>query len=353
MPSISKDAAHIAEALSQQAEAVCLHYLSNGHRSGHYWLVGNIQNEKGRSLYVRLNGPLSGPRAAGKWVDAATGEYGDLLDLIRLRGNHEKLSDAIAEASRFLSLPGPRPFDKAPPGNAQRRCDHDTVAAARRLFAAARPITGTLAEAYLANRSIRVPPQSALKFHPNVYFQHHTGQSSGLPALLAAVTDNQGAFKAINRIWIDPLLHRLANIPTPKKARGHLLGNAVRFGKCANILIIGEGVETVLSLKTVRPDIAMAAALSSNHLAAFELPVGLPQLLIARDRDDAGKRAAHSLASQARRNSTRVQVIVPRCKDFNDDLRQYRPTLLRSRLTEILSGLDGTGPIIDTAKESG
>ena len=34
-------------------------------------------------MFVRLNGPASGKGAAGKWTDAATGEHGDLLDVIR------------------------------------------------------------------------------------------------------------------------------------------------------------------------------------------------------------------------------------------------------------------------------
>jgi len=34
-------------------------------------------------MFVRLIGPESGKGAAGKWTDAATGEHGDLLDVIR------------------------------------------------------------------------------------------------------------------------------------------------------------------------------------------------------------------------------------------------------------------------------
>ena len=32
---------------------------------------------------MRLSGPEAGKGAAGKWTDAATGEHGDLLDIIR------------------------------------------------------------------------------------------------------------------------------------------------------------------------------------------------------------------------------------------------------------------------------
>ena len=63
------DVSHIAEQLRANAEAVCRRYLSNGRRSGNYWLVGNVMNEKGASLHVRLTGPTSGPHAAGRWCE--------------------------------------------------------------------------------------------------------------------------------------------------------------------------------------------------------------------------------------------------------------------------------------------
>ena len=47
-------AGDIARRLAEQAEAVCRHYLSSGHRSGGYWLVGDADNSPGRSLFVRL-----------------------------------------------------------------------------------------------------------------------------------------------------------------------------------------------------------------------------------------------------------------------------------------------------------
>ena len=75
------DASDLAQRLGRQAKAVCRHYLSNGHRQGNYWQVGDARNTKGRSMYVRLKDSPKGP--AGKWTDAATGEHGDLLDVIR------------------------------------------------------------------------------------------------------------------------------------------------------------------------------------------------------------------------------------------------------------------------------
>ena len=63
------DAADLSQRLGQQAEAVCRHYLSNGRKQGNYWQVGNVRNEPGRSMFVRLSGPASGKGAAGQWTE--------------------------------------------------------------------------------------------------------------------------------------------------------------------------------------------------------------------------------------------------------------------------------------------
>src|SRR5262249_22485138 len=102
---MSSQAAELARRLARDAESVCRHYLSNGRRQGRYWLVGDVTNTPGRSLFVRLTGPESGKGAAGKWTDAATGEHGDLLDLIALSMGLDRLCDALDEARAFLSLP--------------------------------------------------------------------------------------------------------------------------------------------------------------------------------------------------------------------------------------------------------
>jgi hypothetical protein len=62
---MSSEAADMAYRLARHAEAVCRYYLSNGRRQGRYWLVGDVANTPGRSLYVRVEGP----GAAGKWTE--------------------------------------------------------------------------------------------------------------------------------------------------------------------------------------------------------------------------------------------------------------------------------------------
>jgi hypothetical protein len=59
----------VIRALAENAESVCRHYLPAGRREGSYWIVGDLQNNPGRSLFVRLTGPASGPGAAGKFTE--------------------------------------------------------------------------------------------------------------------------------------------------------------------------------------------------------------------------------------------------------------------------------------------
>ena len=80
---MSARASDLARRLAERAELVCRHYLSNGRRIGRYWIVGDVHNTRGRSMFVRLRPRNGGQGTAGKWTDAATAEHGDLLDVIR------------------------------------------------------------------------------------------------------------------------------------------------------------------------------------------------------------------------------------------------------------------------------
>src|ERR1700689_4852816 len=100
-------AADLAHRLARDAEAGCRYYLPRGRREGRYWLVGDVADTPGRSLFVRLHGPDHGKGAAGRWQDAATAEYGDLLDLIALNRRLARFRDVLDEARAFLSLPQP------------------------------------------------------------------------------------------------------------------------------------------------------------------------------------------------------------------------------------------------------
>ena len=173
------NAASVAAALAERAEAVCRHYLPYGCRRGRYWVAGDLDGGRGRSLFVRL----APPGTPGKFTDAATGEHGDLLDIVRHRVNAPTLRAALDEARTFLARP------TAP--TAGSHDTYDATEAARRLWRRCRAIDGTHAEAYLHARGLARCHFPALRFHPALFCRDDGGMRR-LPALVAAVTTDAG-----------------------------------------------------------------------------------------------------------------------------------------------------------------
>ncbi len=325
-------AGELAHRLAREAEAVCRRYLSNGRREGRYWLIGDVKNTPGRSMFVRLSGPESGKRAAGKWTDAATGEHGDLLDVIRQSLGLDDFHDVADEARRFLSLPRPEPDLESLPRPASAPAG--SPESARRLFAMSQSITGTVVETYLRTRGITaLRGTGALRFHPRCYYRpDRYAPTETWPAMIAAVTDLEGRITGAHRTWLDPSGRDKAPIDTPRRAMGHLLGNAVRFNQVRDVAAAGEGIETMLSLRCVMPVMPMVAALSAAHLAAILLPATLRRLYVVRDADAAGDIAMAELFDRARAVGIEAIALSPHHDDFNFDLRRFGVGPLRATL---------------------
>lgn len=327
-------ASELAARLARDPEAVCRHYLSAGRRSGNYWIVGDVANSKGRSLYVHLAGPRK-----GRWADAATAQFGDLLDLVRETCGLVDFRDVADEARRFLNEPQPDPA----PYRGNDAGDHPPVERpaaerARRLLRMTQPLAGTLADCYLRQRGIlRASMHPALRFQPSCYYRDLvTGRTSSYPALIAAVTDGFGAITGVHRTWLDPEGDGKAKVDDPRRALGGLLGNAVRFRfpvyRPVPVMAAGEGLESILSLSHVMPGMAIVSALTANHLAAFRLPAGCERLYIAADADAAGRHGIEGLSRRAQALGILPLVLTPELGDFNEDLRRLGP----ARFTEQL-----------------
>ena len=327
------NASELAQRLGREAEAVCRYYLSNGRKQGNYWQVGDVQNNPGRSMFVRLTGPESGKGAAGKWTDAQSGEHGDLLDVIGESLGLIDFADVAEEARRFLSLPQPEPVPQS------RRAQTPPVPsgsseAARRLWRMTQPLTGSLAEAYLRIRGIADLRGTAnLRFHPTCYWRAESdGPTETWPAMIAAVTDLDGRITGAHRTWIQRDGSGKAPVDPSRKAMGELLGNAVRFGGAQDVMAAGEGIETILSLRQALPKMPMISALSAGHLAAVLFPPLLRRLYIVRDNDPAGDAARDSLVDRAIEAGIEAITLSPMLGDFNDDLVSFGLEALRAQI---------------------
>jgi hypothetical protein len=335
-------ASQLADRLARDAEAVCRYYLSAGHRAGNYWVVGDVANSKGKSLYVHLCGPRK-----GRWADAATTQYGDLLDLVRESCGLVDFRDVADEARRFLNEPQSRPV------SSRREESLDSLPVERpageratRLFRMTQPLSGTLADSYLRQRGIlRASLHPSLRFHPSCYYRDLvSGRTSSYPALIAAVTDQAGAITGVHRTWLDPDGGGKARVDDPRRALGGLLGNAVRFrfpvDGLVPVVAAGEGLESMLSLSHVMPDMPIVSALTANHLAAFRPPTGCLRLYVAADADAAGRHGIEGLSRRTQAFGILPLVLTPELGDFNEDLRRLGPERLIANLRAQLAQED-------------
>ncbi|RWL84148.1 MAG: DNA primase [Mesorhizobium sp.] len=340
-----RDASELASRLAQRAEAACRRYLFNGRRVGNYWLVGDARNAPGRSLFVRLKGSDTGRGAAGKWTDAATGEHGDLLDVIRVSLGLVDFKDVSDEARRFLSMPvaTSEPNDR---WEQSGPAASGSPEAARRLVSISQTIGGTLVETYLRGRGITsLHGTGSLRFHPRCYYRPDCGPTETWPAMIARVTDLKGKLTGAHRTWLDPRgfsevhLGR-APIATPRRAMGELLGHAVRLGSSCDVMAAGEGIETMLSQRTILPSMPVLAALSAAHLSAILFPDTLRRLYIARDNDPAGDAAVTTLMMRTKAAGIEAMVLTPQLGDFNEDLRRLGANALRASMRVQLAPQD-------------
>jgi hypothetical protein len=175
-----------------------------------------------------------------------------------------------------------------------------------------------------------------LRFHPRCYYRPDRERPTETwPAMIAAVTDLHGRITGAHRTWLDPdgfdsVRLGKAPVDTPRRAMGHLLGNAVRFGIARGVAAAGEGIETMLSLRRVMPDIPMMAALSAAHLAAILFPATLRRLYVVRDNDPAGDGALDRLFDRAHAARIEAVAMSPQGDDFNADLRRFGIDALRA-----------------------
>ena len=240
--------------------------------------------------------------------------------------------DVMDEARGFLSLPHPvhEPDRNPRPASAPSGLPE----AARRLLAMSQPIIGTIVAKYLRRRGITaLPGTGSLRFHPRCHYQpDEHGPTETWPAMIAAVTDLNEKMTGAQRTWLAPSGRDKAPIDTPRRALGHLLGNAVRFGVAGEVMAAGEGIETMLSLRCALPAMPMVAALSAAHLGQLLFPDTLRRHYLAHDDDSAGDGAMAILIDRAEQAGVAAIPLSPQLGDFNEDLRILGADALRAAL---------------------
>ena len=229
----------------------------------------------------------------------------DILAAVGLRSGDYTPPDAATLAQR----------EREAKAEAQRKATQ-----AKRLWDEAKPIAGTAAETYLRGRGITCPLPRTLRFHGSCW---HGATAKRHPALIAAV---QGSgLPAVHRTYLRPDGSGKADVEPAKAMLGAIGGGAVRLAEGPGPLVLGEGIESTLSLLCGLLDgpATVWAALSTSGLRGLRLPPQPGRLTIATDGDAPGRAAGHALADRAHALGWQVSILDPGDgADFNDILNR-------------------------------
>lgn len=187
--------------------------------------------------------------------------------------------------------------------------------AALKLWESARSSRGTLVETYLRSRGLHLLPPPSLRFHP--ILKHPSG--SAWPAMIAVVTYGPNNLPvAVHRTYLARNGSGKAPVMPQKMMLGPCRGGAVRLAEPGDVLMIGEGIETCLTVMQQTGQPAWAA-LSTSGLRALDLPQGVRDVIVLADGDDPGEAAALDCAQRWKREGRRVRIArPPKGMDFND-----------------------------------
>jgi len=330
---------------------------------GHYFTLNPGRADKSvGSFWIHVSGDK-----AGKWQDKATGQFGDIFDLIKMSLNCS-MSDALREARAVLGLGSTDPAvirrreeaaerakqQRAAAAAAERKKKADRAKTAHAIWLSGRAIKDTPAEFYLRDsrkidlRRLGHQP-GALRFVEQCYYSHMdnlTGEviEGKFPAMVAIVNDHQGRAVACHRTYLGldaAGRWTKADLPEQKKVLGDYAGawinlwkgvnpegrHGVTLGQCKpqTRVYVSEGIEDALSGAILLPAARFIAGISLSNLGGLRLPANVSEVVLIADQDEGvEQKAALQRAVQQHQKAGRVVRIWQNGtggKDLNDALR--------------------------------
>lgn len=185
------------------------------------------------------------------------------------------------------------------------------------LWAAAQP-TGDAVHSYLAARGLgqwQIP--TVIRQHPGLDYWHtdDDGELHKLgtfPAMLAPIVSTTGKLLAVHRTYLGD--GKKADVPTPKKltaAAGLLNGACIPLASLrGGVIGVAEGIETAAAA-SLGSGLAVVAAYCANAMAGYQWPRNTERLVIFADSDNAGQKAAASLAQRASQSGLDTKTLTP------------------------------------------
>lgn len=369
----------IKSLLQDRVEPLVKHLLPQARFKGKLAQVSSSGKVSGGSFVVWLKGT-----APGAWKDYASGDQGDIIDLIVFAGlgqvppfSRADRVNAIKWAKGWLGIDQIQSIDLTRAHAAalkraemRRQIDKSTDEIKQKrafdmFMHAKKTLGGTLAQTYLESRAIifdkLVSPEHLqclerdLRFQPMLeYWMGAERDGSGrkirsgptFPALIAAMRDAFGGIRAVHCTFLDPSGTGKADVPTPKLMWPGTKGLVIRIGRGSSgltpeeaaeqghkgLCVLTEGIEDALSIVMARPDLRVWACGSLAGLASAPVLPCVSGFIVAADNDWHSEQARAGLdkaVEQLRRSA--VPVSIARSlfgKDFNDALRGGCDTFL-------------------------
>ena len=346
--------ADIKGELLARLDSLLADLLPGGKRAGNYYFAKNPRrnDRHANSFWIRRHG-----NAKGAWRDEATGDKGDVFDLIAFVMGHRDRKETFAWAKDFLGI-GATPIApeilearrlKREAEEAERAKEEAEDLAKKRKAAAGMwhkaeaELSGTPVELYLRARGIELSrfasPPRVLRHIPAHDHRDEDGVVTTWPCMIAAITGADGQIVAVHRTWLLPGGGKAPVAPVKKIWPWGWKGGAIRIHKGAGNLspeqamqrraaplplIICEGIEDALTFKLAVPEYRIWAAGTLGNMG--ELPIGhfqpiISRVIIAQDNDWSEQARANFERGRAAIEAHGLPVFTarsPRGKDAND-----------------------------------
>lgn len=316
-----------------------------------YWMARNPTRADAHagSFWVIVARPGKSP---GAWRDEATGDKGDIIDLIAYCCGGDR-GAALKWARGWLN------FEAMPPAERRQAREHQVQARVAREQQAAEllatnrrrakacyieakqgKLIGSVVDRYLRGRGIDLRELARLPGALGcVARMRHTESNSFWPVMVAAMTGPDGTVWAVHRTFLAADGSGKAPVVPARKIWPSFAGAVIKIARgetgmpdaeaarhgLIDTLVICEGVEDGLSIALARPDLRVWAAGSLGNLAHVLLPSCCERVIVAADNDWGKPQALAQLdRALAALHAQHVPVRVARSpigKDFNDAIQ--------------------------------
>lgn len=224
---------------------------------------------------------------------------GDMLTMVAHALHGGSLAQAYAWAAQHVggAVPAPAPAVQRSEADSADEAEIRRKRALARYLRASSRIRATPVEAYLAGRGITELP-GGLRFSADCYYAGRDPAVEAYPAMLAPVIEPiSRQFLACHCTYLTPHLGTWRKIAHrhARKCWGPVKGGLIPLRRGASnkpiaqapeeALLIGEGIENVLSAAVMWPELRAAAGVAIGNLADIALPEQLIEIKLVMDRD--------------------------------------------------------------------